>query len=109
MRDPLEHADNAGRPLIHALLAVPEWRETYLDHVAQINREWMDWQALGPVVEGFRGLIEDAVADDPLGPGAEGFDAAIDGGGLGSLRGFVEARHASLSDHPALEGAGDAE
>ncbi|XAL98019.1 hypothetical protein OT109_10460 [Phycisphaeraceae bacterium D3-23] len=104
MRDPLEHADNDGRPLIHALLSVPEWRDTYLAHVAQINREWMDWQRIGPVIEGYRILIEDAVAQDPLGPGTAGFDRAIEGGvGLSSLRGFFDARHEYLAEHPALE------
>ncbi|MFI4860050.1 MAG: CotH kinase family protein [Phycisphaerales bacterium JB063] len=105
MRDPLEHADNPDRPLIHALLSVPEWRATYLEHVAQINREWMDWQHIGPVVERYRELIEEAVAQDPLGPGAAGFGDAIAGDEARSLQGFFNARHESLLNHPALNDA----
>jgi hypothetical protein len=46
------------------LLAVPQFREKYLNYVEQIARHSLDWQSLGPVIAQYRKLIEDEVAID---------------------------------------------
>ena len=48
---PLKFLDNPDRPLRSRLLQVPQYRQRYLDYVAQIAREDLDWDTLGPFVE----------------------------------------------------------
>lgn len=62
--DPLIGLDDASKPLRSKLLAVPQYREKYLDYVEQIARESLDWDRLGPVVASYRQLIEKEVALD---------------------------------------------
>ena len=49
--DPLIGLDNPDRPLRSRLLQVPQYRQRYLDYVAQIAREDLDWDTLGPFVD----------------------------------------------------------
>jgi hypothetical protein len=51
-------------PLRSRLLAIPELRERYLKYVNQIADESLAWSKLGPVVEGYRDLIEPLVKAD---------------------------------------------
>jgi spore coat protein CotH len=62
--DPLIGLDKERTPLRGRLLAVPSLRKRYLEHVRAIANDWLDWKTLGPVVAGYRALIEKAVAED---------------------------------------------
>jgi hypothetical protein len=62
--DPLVGLDSERTPLRSKLLAVPELRRQYLDHVKTIARDWLDWSKLGPVVAQYRELIEKPLEAD---------------------------------------------
>ncbi len=62
--DPMVAANDTTKPLLSRLLAVPALRERYLGHVREIATTWLDWSALGPIVDQYRSLIAGAVADD---------------------------------------------
>ena len=51
-------------PLRSRLLAIPELRERYLQYVEQIATDSLDWNKLGPIVEGYRDLIKPVVKVD---------------------------------------------
>ena len=46
------------------LLAIPKLRERYMQYVHQIADESLDWEKLGPVVNGYRDLIDPLVKKD---------------------------------------------
>ena len=100
--DPLVALDDARKPLRSKVLAVPELRQRYLEHVRTIAEKSLAWEHLGPVVAAYRDLIGPelqadtrkltsyeaflrATADEP--PAAE----AARGRGL-SVRAFAEQR-----------------
>jgi hypothetical protein len=62
--DPLVALDDGRKPLRSKILAVPEYRTRYLQHVRTIADEALDWKNLGPVVAQFRSLIEQDLRDD---------------------------------------------
>lgn len=62
--DPLIGLDSDRMPLRSKLLAVPELRQRYMGYVNQIATESLDWNKLGPVVEGYRDLVEPLVKQD---------------------------------------------
>jgi Ca2+-binding EF-hand superfamily protein len=62
--DPLIGLDDDRKPLRSRLLAVPALRDRYLDHIRTIARDWLDWNRLGPVVDGYRKLIEPELKAD---------------------------------------------
>lgn len=112
--DPLVGLDNARTPLRSKLLAVPELRQRYLEHVRTIARDWLDWHKLGPVVATFRAQIENEVAADtrkaeslaafqratadevaPTDPRRRRPEM--------SLRGFADGRRKYLLEHPAIK------
>jgi hypothetical protein len=110
--DPLSMVDSENRPLISALLSVPNYRARYLAHVRTITEKWMDWNTLGPVVESYRSLIDADIKDDTKKlTSYEDFtnaDDAEETGGRGpfgpppGIRRFVEARCKYLLAHPEL-------
>ena len=51
-------------PLRAKLLAVPELREKYMSYVRDTATKWLDWKTLGPLVEGYKTLIEADVKAD---------------------------------------------
>ena len=59
--DPLGALD---APLRAKLLAVPELREKYMSYVRDTATKWLDWKTLGPLVEGYKTLIEADVKAD---------------------------------------------
>lgn len=67
-RDPFENQDNANRPLISRLLAVPQLRQRYIAHYRTLLEESLDWAELGPLVQDYRALIEKEVEADPIKP-----------------------------------------
>ena len=90
--DPLVGLDDATKPLRSKLLAVPALRERYLSYVRDIAKNWLDWQRLGPVAEGYHALIAaDVKADTRKLDTYEAFEA-----GLPALKTFVERRRAAL-------------
>ncbi|MFO1497770.1 MAG: CotH kinase family protein [Verrucomicrobiota bacterium] len=62
--DPLVAANDASKPLISKLLAVPALRARYLQYVRDIAENWLDWQKLGPIAEQYQALITEDVKSD---------------------------------------------
>lgn len=62
--DPLVGLNNPRTPLRSKLLAVPALRERYLGYVRDIAERALDWKNLGPVVAGYRTLIDNDVKID---------------------------------------------
>lgn len=112
--DPLVALDDPRKPLRSRLLAVPALRERYLQKVYAIASEALDWEVLGPVVAGYRTLVESEIEADTrklstleafraqTADGAEGDDGSRSAR-VDSLRAFVEARRAFLLSHPAVK------
>jgi hypothetical protein len=90
--DPLVAVNDASKPLISKLLAVPALRAKYLGYVQDISTTWLDWSVLGPVVEQHRALIAADVAKDTKKvTSTDAFTSSIDG-----LKTFVEGRRKHL-------------
>ena len=62
--DPLVGLDNNRMPLRSKLLAVPALKAKYLANVKKIAQESLEWKKFGPVVSGYRKLIEKEVEID---------------------------------------------
>lgn len=62
--DPLTGMNNPRTPLYGRLLAVPELREKYLEHVRTIAQESLIWEKLGPFVTSLREMLEPEVKLD---------------------------------------------
>ena len=106
--DPLVGLTDARKPLRSKVLAVPAWRAAYLKRVRTIAADSLDWKTLGPVVAGYRKLIEREVeADTRKLSTTEEFKRetadAADGRGL---RSFADQRRKFLLDHPEVKKAG---
>lgn len=109
---PLAMIDNPDRPLVGRLLAVPTWRARYLGYVRAIARDGLDWQRVGPFLEGMQRCIAAAVARDTRKLySTEEFARSLDGGepaqaprGRRTLRQTLEQRRAALLAHPDLAG-----
>lgn len=115
--DPLAVANDASKPLISKLLAVPELRARYLAYVRDIAENWLDWNRLGPIVTQYQTLIADDVKADTrkldsyeafvngisgenqneAQPGAPG------GGRATSLKAFAEKRRAYLLKYQVIK------
>jgi hypothetical protein len=106
--DPLAVANDASKPLISKMLAVPELRARYLGYVRDIAEHWLDWNKLGPVATRYQTLIADAVkADTKKLDSFEEFQKALEGGTAtntesrgtgptGSIKSFADQRRAYL-------------
>lgn len=62
--DPLVGLTNTRMPLRSKVLAVPALKEKYLADVRTIADKSLDWKNLGPVVKGYRSLIEKEIEID---------------------------------------------
>lgn len=116
--DPLVGLTDARKPLRSKVLAVPALKAKYLACVKKIAEEALDWKTLGPVVAGYRQLIEKEVEADTR--KLESFEAfkrvtadAAEAGGRGremSLRAFADGRRKYLLEYkeakPAAPKAG---
>lgn len=90
--DPLVALNDASKPLISKLLAVPALRAKYLGYVQDISTKWLDWSVLGPVIERHRALIAaDVAKDTKKATSTEAFTSSVDG-----LKTFVEGRRKHL-------------
>jgi hypothetical protein len=95
---------------------VPSLRAKYLSYVRTIAEQDLDWKGLGPVVAGYRSLIEKEVeADTRKLHSTDAFKRATadtaaasapDGRRPGlSLRAFADARRSFLLEHPEVKKA----
>jgi len=113
--DPLVAANDASKPLLSKLLAVPELRTRYLGYIREIAQTWLDWNKLGPLTKEYQATIADAVkADTRKLESTEAFFSGIDGGeqapvgsgpnrGGRSLKSFAEQRRAFLLNHAEVK------
>jgi len=109
--DPLVAANDANKPLISKLLAVPSLRARYLSYVRDIAEKWLDWNKLGPIAQQYHSLISaDVKADTRKLDSFEDFEKSLasdsqagefrgPGGGSISLRNFADQRRAYLLNH----------
>ena len=95
---PLVSADDANKPIISKILAVPALRARYLAFVREIAEKSLDWNVFGPVVKEYRDLIAADVARDTrkLYTTDDFMRSTADDASGGTLRGFVEGRRAFL-------------
>jgi len=61
--DPLIGMEDPRKPLRSKLLAVPKFRQQYLENIRIIGEE-LKWENLGPRVAGFRQLIDEEIKAD---------------------------------------------
>lgn len=111
--DPLYIANDANKALASKLLAVPALRQRYLGYVRDIAENWLDWNKLGPIAEGYHKLIADDVKRDTRKlDTTEDFEKSlttdIKGGGFGpavkiSLKNFADQRREYLLNHPEIK------
>ena len=62
--EPFYNADNPDRPLMYKLFQVPHFKARYRHHLKTITEEWITWDKIGPLVEGYAALIRDEVKKD---------------------------------------------
>ncbi len=114
--DPLVAANDAGKPLLSKLLAVPSLRARYLGYVRDIAEKWLDWNTLGPLAKQYQAVIADAVkADTRKLDSVEAFFNGVEGtaqppdtarpgrGTRTSLKSFTEQRRAFLLNHAEVK------
>ena len=89
------------RPLIHAVLSVPAFRERYLEVYRQIATEELQEDAFRARIDAYRTLISDAVAQDPFGPDQKKFLESLDGTET-SLTEIVSRRRKFLLEDESL-------
>lgn len=101
--DPLVAVNDASKPLISQLLAVPALRTKYLGYVRDIATRWLDWQTLGPIVEQYAALIRtDVLTDTRKVITNDAFEASVAG-----LKTFADGRRAHLlKQTPSADAAG---
>ena len=95
---PLVAQNDATKPIVSKVLAVPALRAKYLGYVREIAEKSMDWNAIGPTVKQYRDLIADDVARDTrkLFSTDEFLRTTADEPGPGTLRSFFEGRREFL-------------
>lgn len=114
--DPMAGADDANKPLLSRLLAVPSLKQRYLGHVRAIAENWLDWKRISPIAARYQSLIasdvkadtrklypfeafEKGAAEDVQEDGPRGPRTTM------SLKSFVEQRRAYLLAHPQVRNA----
>jgi len=107
--DPLHAANDASKPLLSKLLAVPSLRARYLAYVREIAATWLDWNKLGPLAQRYHSLIDPEVkADTRKLTSTEDFNRSLiedltggrGPGGRISLKNFANQRRAFLLNQP---------
>lgn len=93
--DPLVSLNDANKPIISKVLAVPALRSKYLGYVRDIATNGLDWAKLGPVVRQYRDLIAADVAREThkLFSTEDFLRSTADDG---TLRAFMDQRRAFL-------------
>ncbi|RLS81614.1 MAG: spore coat protein CotH [Planctomycetota bacterium] len=110
--DPLVGLRDVTKPLRSRLLAVPQLRKKYLEHVRTLAQDALDWNRLQPIVTQYHQLISLEIEADTrkLSSFAE-FQQTVLGSGKPnarsqphmSLKEFAEQRREFLLKHPAIE------
>lgn len=115
--DPLVAANDASKPLLSKLLAVPALRTRYLGYVHDIAEKWLDWRRLGPLVERCQAVITADVQADTRKLDSTGsfFNGATNAAGVSansfpgprtiSLKRFAELRREYILHHPSIKTA----
>jgi hypothetical protein len=95
---PLVAQNDATKPIISKVLAVPSLRARYLGYIREIAEKSLDWNAVRPVVQQYRDLIADDVARDTrkLFSTDAFVSATADEPTPGTLRSFFENRRTFL-------------
>ncbi len=105
--DPLAVAQDASKPLISKLLAVPSLRARYLGYIRHMAETWLDWNKLGPIAEQYHALIADEIKIDTKQSFTfEEFETALAGDsqeGRTSLKSFADQRRAFLLNHAEVK------
>jgi hypothetical protein len=110
--DPLTGLNDDRKPLRSKVLQVPKFRSQYLKNVYTIANEQLDWNNLGPVVAGFRTLLEAEVKADTK--KLESFESFISttadnpGPGRGremAIRTFADQRRKALLENVEVKKA----
>jgi hypothetical protein len=107
--DPLFGVNDANKPLISKLLAVPSLRTRYLQYVQEIADKWLDWKKLGPIALEYFALIEpDVKIDTRKLDSTDRFLSALNAGGAtrgGSmpLESFATERRGYLLSYPQIK------
>ncbi len=96
--------DDETFPVAYKLLNIPKLRQRYLAHVRTILTESFDPTLVDPILDDYKLMIDEGVANDPhphQGITYEGFDDAID-----TVKDFIAGRFALLTENEelALEG-----
>ena len=93
--NPLVSQNDANKPIISKILAVPALRAKYVGFVREIAQKSLDWNVLGPVVKQYRDLVADDVAREThkLFSTEQFLSSTADDG---SLRSFVDRRREFL-------------
>jgi hypothetical protein len=108
---PLQGAARADRPLLHKLLAVPQWRARYLANLRAIADEALREAAIAPQLAAWRQLLDPLVkANAHTQSGYEAFAqqfAVDDQGRPGprSLLALIAGKRKAILDDKALAGA----
>ena len=107
--DPLTVLDDPNKALRQKLLVIPNLRDRYLAYVGEMADKWLDWDHLGPIVEGYQDLIrEDVERDTRKLDSTEAFTTGVYGHGDGTppssttIKGFADQRRAALLSHPEI-------
>jgi hypothetical protein len=97
--NPLSGLDDAKKPLLSKLLAVPALKAKYLGYVRHIAENWLDWKKIGPLAEQYQSVIAaDIKTDTHKLESEEAFKNGLaeDAGRSMSIKTFVEQRRAYL-------------
>ena len=103
MVSPTTHADNQMRPVISRLLDIPEWKARYIAHVRTVANDWLDWDAIGPIIQDYHTLIDaDVEKDEKKLYSYQDFQNSVDGEGgrAPTFKQFVTQRREFLENHP---------
>jgi len=99
--NPFEHEDNANRPVISKLLAVPEFRQRYIAHMRTVLEEDFNPEILNATIDQYEKVIESAVEDDPK----KDFSLSQFRSAITALKDSIQTRHEYLTSHPDLSKA----
>lgn len=112
--DLLAGADDASKPLLSKLLAVPELRQRYLGYQKDIAEKWLNWDRIGPLAATYQSLIAADMKTDVRKLGSteaftrgvtvdsqDVFNGPLSSPGM-SLKTFVEQRRKYILDTLAV-------
>lgn len=110
--DPLTGLTDAQKPLRSKVLAVPKYREQYLNNLKTLTEKSLNWESLGPFVTAQASLISESMKSETRGLASyEIFAAATSdkesanseaprfGPPRLSIREFIDGRHSFLNEY----------